>query len=234
MNDIAETKETPQELIPTTEKLNNYAKSLRKAVLSQETNPAYTKFKGGFVYPVHQYVDDIFKQHYPVSHTEILGTHIAHNYWVIYDVRVKAYLTPYVYISEVGAGGARMQLPKTINDRLKDSTMSIAEVKPTDFIDIGNDYKSALSKAISNAKQRFGVCADITKKLIMSEEQVKQVHVLMKQIVDEHIINPRDKTKARELWNNANTPHDKLQLVMEYAEEFEVEIDVSFLKNNNI
>ena len=156
---------------------------------------------------------------------------ILHNYWIVYTVKIKAFITPNIYISEVGAGGARMQLPKRINDELKSKNMLISEVLPNDFIDLGNDAKSALSKAKANAMQNFGICADVTARVILSERQCEQIQGLMAKIVQENIVDPRDKVVAREKWNKADSPHEKLQILIEYAELFETPLDLSFLQN---
>lgn len=203
---------------------------IRQKLLRKPTPPAHIDVKGGYPYAKSNYVDDEFNKAYPV-HRVILACDpiIVKDYWVIYNVYLRAYITPNIYIQRPGAGGSRMQLPKEMNKRLKEG-MDV-KINPTDFIDIDNAFKSALTKAIKNAEERYGIGGDVTERLIYSEENIKEMYSRLREIVDEVIINPRDKAeveqKVRETKGNGSK---LLRLIHDICEAFDILPELSFLQ----
>jgi hypothetical protein len=180
------------------------ARSTREALMNLKTDRNYIKAKfGGHVYIVNTYMDDTFKKYYPIHHMEIVsGPDIILGYWVTFTVKIKAYLTPSIYISELGTAGARLQIPEQMSKAIKSGQMNISQVTPLDFIDMGNDCKSALTKAIANCQSRFGVGADVYNKGIISEEVRKAVDLAVEEVISKYIVLPAEQIRARTYYSD--------------------------------
>lgn len=103
----------------------------------------------GFDYVESSYMDYQTKKFMPLYEYKLLHVTIEHG-WINVIVSLTDRITGNV---ELGADSARIQVRKE------------AEVPSfRDIIDMGNNLKSALSKAIKNAQSRFGIAADVYQK----------------------------------------------------------------------
>jgi hypothetical protein len=103
----------------------------------------------GYDYVEGSYMDHLFKENSPLYKHELL--HVSYQMgWINVIVAVTDRITGNV---ELGADSARIQVARGAEE-------------PTfrDTIDMGNNLKSALSKAIKNAQSRFGFAADVYQK----------------------------------------------------------------------
>ncbi len=100
----------------------------------------------GFDYVEGSFMDLVAKNTMPLYEYSLLHVSIEHG-WINIIVSLKDRVTGNV---ELGADAARIQVRKD------------AELPNfRDIIDMGNNIKSALTKAIKNAQSRFGIAADI-------------------------------------------------------------------------
>lgn len=218
-----------------------------KSIERNSTNKYYTDVKNGFVYVKATYMDSEFRKHFPISTIEIIGEPIVlGNYWVIYNVLVTAFIGEHK-ISRPGTGGSRIQIPSDLGKALKKGlpnwTVEVDKVQytkptnvtPVDYIDAGNDFKSALTKAIANAQSKFGISADIYKKIILSEQEYEDVKRNIGKIFEEYITDPMDKIRRKNAFvEKLKSPQDALVFLNELIEEFNVPIPENHeFENNN-
>ncbi len=103
----------------------------------------------GFDYVEGSWMDFKTKEFMPLYEYKLLHVSFEHG-WVNVIISLKDRITGNL---ELGADSARIQVRKNAD-----------EPNFRDIIDMGNNLKSALSKAIKNAQSRFGVAADIYQK----------------------------------------------------------------------
>ena len=103
----------------------------------------------GFDYVEGSWMDFKSKEFMPLYEYKLLHVSFEHG-WVNVIISIKDKITGNL---ELGADSARIQVRKNAD-----------EPNFRDIIDMGNNLKSALSKAIKNAQSRFGVAADIYQK----------------------------------------------------------------------
>ncbi len=104
----------------------------------------------GFDYVEGSWMDYKTKEFMPLYEYKLLHVSFEHG-WVNVIISLK---DKYTGNLELGADSARIQVRKNAD-----------EPNFRDIIDMGNNLKSALSKAIKNAQSRFGVSADIYHKV---------------------------------------------------------------------
>lgn len=103
----------------------------------------------GFDYVESSWMDYQSKLFMPLYEYELLHVSFQHG-WISVIVSLKDKITGNI---ELGADSARIMVKREAE-----------EPSFRDIIDMGNNLKSALSKAIKNAQSRFGVSADIYQK----------------------------------------------------------------------
>lgn len=118
--------------------------------LDVKTPPEKVKKRpDGFDYVESSYMDYQTKKFMPLYEYKLLHVSIEHG-WINVIISLKDRITNNI---ELGADSARIQV------RRDAETPSFR-----DIIDMGNNLKSALSKAIKNAQSRFGIAADVYQK----------------------------------------------------------------------
>lgn len=230
-------------------------KSIFDKIVETKTNKNYVKLKQGFQYIEANYLESEFRKYFPIHTCKVINKTFVKDYWVTYDVEVTAYLTPTVRITETGAGGARLQIPADLTNAIKqgkdfwevpdksDPTgknkikLSVAaslSMLPLYYIDVGNDCKSALTKAKANAISKFGFGADIYKKVILSEEQIAEIDAEIKEIITKHIPDPLSVAKERARFAaEVKTPADRLRFLQDLRSKYDIVSPVTTDEDND-
>ena len=211
---------------------------IRKELMSKTTDKFYIDSKNGFLYVKGSYMDDLFKTMYPIHHIKIIEQKIIGNAWIVTSVEIEAYLSPSIYISNPGTGGQRLMLPKEYNDHAKqlkkDGKMVerlnfLNSLSPIDWIDVGNDAKSSLSKAISNAQSKFGCAADIYNKGIIPSEIRVKIVAAVEELISK--LSPMEQIRAKKSWQecqdakqNIYSYYKRLAKHMGFTEDSEINI----------
>lgn len=194
------------------------AQQYRMQVYREKTPSSYIRIKDKFPYLPSKYVDDTFKKWFPVYSKKVVDRK-EDDYWITYTVEITVFFPHGVTMTEIGTGGARKQVT---TDAKKRVTEGRGNITPFDYVDNGNASKAALTLAIKNAQERFGIGADITERIIMSPEEIEETNKALADGI-ETITNPRDKIKWKEKLAQCDTPGKKLALLEELRELFDVE-----------
>lgn len=214
----------------------NNAVDIRKKLIDHPTDKFYIDSKNGFLYVKGNYMDDLFKNMYPIYQTELIEQKIVGNAWVITSVILKAFLSPSIWISNPGTGGQRLMLPKEYNDHAKELKKNgkmverlnyLNSLSPIDWIDVGNDAKSSLSKAISNAQSKFGCAADIYNKGIIPPELRVKITLAVEDLIKR--LSPMEQIRAKKSWQecldtkqNIYSYYKRLAKHMGFTEDSEI------------
>jgi len=205
------------EIVPASQPEPNLATLVakqRQSVLDVKTPPAYISLKDGMPYLPNRYVDDVFNKFYPIHTIEIMNEGVFKDYYVWFDVKITVPLPNGQSINKIGSGAARIQVSKSAREDFVENGKFIS---PFDYVDYGNARKSALTNAIKNAQERFGVGADVNDRIILSDEEIKLINDKYDELF-ESIIDPRTKNKVRERWLNAKKPSEKLKVIEQLKE----------------
>lgn len=147
----------------------------------------------GYDYVEGSYMDFQAKQHMPLYEYTLVNIQIVEG-WINVIVSLKDRITGNV---ELGADAARIQVKRDVEH-------------PTfrDIIDMGNNIKSALSKAIKNAQSRFGISADIygRRESAPTDEQRTRYENLRREIKD---ISAARAATFDEQWKELGTDWDE-------------------------
>lgn len=177
--------------------------------LDVKTPPEKVKKRpDGFDYVESSYMDYQTKKFMPLYEYKLLHVSIEHG-WINVIVSLTDRITNNV---ELGADSARIQVRRE------------AEVPSfRDIIDMGNNLKSALSKAIKNAQSRFGIAADIYQKResVPTDEERKRYEQMATEI---YAISPTRAQMFKEQWAGLGTDWS------EFLDKWQVYIDRSKLK----
>lgn len=104
----------------------------------------------GYDYVKYSYMDREFKDQFPMYDWTMIQKDIVMG-WIVYTVKVTDRITGN---SQLGSGGARI------------ATFKSAEVLDhRAIVDMGHSDAAALSNALKNAMSRFGICADVYRRL---------------------------------------------------------------------
>lgn len=199
-------------------KFPEIAEILDKA-LKHEVDPAYIKPKfGGYLYVDGRYMENLFNFYFPVSESDLVDKIVIKDYWIIYMVKVTAHLAPGIKISRLGSGGSRVNIPADLS---KDVSAGRATVTPLDYIDAGNDSKSALTRAYSNAYSRFGIAGSVYNRIILSGKELKKLKTDMLYIL-KHIPNVRRRTEIKEKFNQCKNPAEQMAVLRDAQDEFDI------------
>jgi hypothetical protein len=171
--------------------------SIRESVYNYISKPKEVKTPAekvkkrpdGFDYVEASWMDYQSKQHMPLYEHQLLHVSFQHG-WINIIISLTDKITGNV---ELGADSARIMVKRDAEE-------------PTfrDIIDMGNNLKSALSKAIKNAQSRFGVSADVYQKR-ESEPTVderKRFETMLVQVKD---ISPSRAQILRDQWAGLGT-----------------------------
>lgn len=121
----------------------------------------------GYPYPEFPYMLDLMNEYFPYRSEEIDFELNSQAGVVVAKAVVKDLLTGMI---RTGVDAHRITFKKGMQFKLEG------------VVDIGNDYKSASQEALRNAYSRFGVCADIYKRVLikpMSKEQESKFYSLV-------------------------------------------------------
>lgn len=202
------------------------AQSIRKELMNKKTDAYYIDKKDNHIYVKNQYMDNIFKLFYPIHTIKIVSERILTNAWIIYNVEIEAKVGLNLSITNCGAGASRIMIPKEIRAGIKNGTIPIERLSPLDWIDVGNDAKSALTKAISNAQSRFGVCADVYNKGIMPEHIRKSIERTIDKIIETNVVLPMEKINVKRDWSELKSKKGNyLDFLAMLCEKYEVDLE---------
>jgi len=194
----------------------------RKELLRQKTDSAYIKMKDKFPYLPSKYVDDAFNKWFPIHNIDVLYRSDDETS-VSYTVKITVAFPNGTIMSRVGAGGARKQIKSASRVEIEAGKRGIS---PFDYVDNSNAEKAALTLAIKNCQERFGIGADITERVILSPEEISDNNATIKLVLDS-ITFPKDKIKWKEKLASADTPNKKLAILNELREAYDVEEIIS-------
>ena len=172
--------------------------------LDVKTPPEKVKKRpDGFDYVESSYMDYQTKKFMPLYEYKLLHVSTEHG-WINVIVSLTDRITNNV---ELGADSARIQVRKDAE------TPSFR-----DIIDMGNNLKSALSKAIKNAQSRFGIAADIYQRRESdpTEDERTRFDILAKEI---STISPTRAQTFKEGWASLGTDWS------EFLDKWQVYID---------
>jgi len=157
----------------------------------------------GYDYVEGSYMDFQTKQFMPLYKYSLLNLQIVEG-WINVVVSLEDRTTGNI---ELGADSARIQVKRDAE-------------QPTfrDIIDMGNNLKSALSKAIKNAQSRFGISADIygRRESAPTDDQRARFESLLKEITD---ISPSRAKTFQDSWKELGTDWD------EYLDKWQIYVD---------
>lgn len=163
--------------------------------LDVKTPPEKVKKRpDGFDYVESSYMDYQTKKFMPLYEYKLLHVSIEHG-WINIIVSLQDRITNNI---ELGADSARIQVRKD------------AEVPSfRDIIDMGNNLKSSLSKAIKNAQSRFGIAADIyqRRESVPTEDERTKYELMAKEI---YTISPTRAQLFKEQWASLGTDWSEL------------------------
>jgi hypothetical protein len=212
-------------------------RSFRQDLMKEKTDPIYVKIKNNFPYLPSKYVDDRFNYWFPIN-TQKFVSRTETSYWINYTVEITVAFPDGVVMSRLGSGGNRKHVKSAIRLKIEgDPAKGILptdpdyKIKDFDYVDNSNADKAALTIAIKNCQERFGIGADITERLIYSPEQIDEINVTLKEGIDA-IKNPRNKIQAKEKMSKAETPSQRMRLISELMELYE-EFD-SYINENKL
>lgn len=157
----------------------------------------------GFDYVESSYMDYQTKQFMPLYEYKLLHVSYEHG-WINILVSLTDRITGNV---ELGADSARIQVRQ-----------GTEAPNFRDILDMGNNLKSALSKAIKNAQSRFGIAADIYQKResVPTEDERNRFERMAKEIFN---ISPSRAQMFKEQWVSLGTDWsdflDKWQVYIE-------------------
>lgn len=200
--------------------INNFSDiiSYRNELLREKTSPIYIRVKDKFPYLPSKYVDDVFNKWFPINSVDMIDRK-EDEYYITYTVKITVAFPNGLIMSKIGTGSARKQVKKDAKERVESGKGNIT---PFDYVDNGNASKAALTLAIKNCQERFGIGADITERLILTEEEIKELNDTINKVVDT-ISNPRDKIKWKEAISNADSPNKRMKILEQLRELFDVD-----------
>lgn len=158
--------------------------------LDVKTPPEKVKKRpDGFDYVESSYMDYQTKKFMPLYEYKLLHVSIEHG-WINIIVSLQDRITGNI---ELGADSARVQV------RRESEAPSFK-----DIIDMGNNLKSALSKAIKNAQSRFGIAADIYQRRESdpTEDERKRYELMVAEIFK---LSPARASTFKEQWASLGT-----------------------------
>jgi len=171
----------------------NFREELSKHVLAPydiKTPPEKVKKRpDGFDYVESSWMDYESKKNAPLYEYRLL--HVTSDMgWINMVISLTDRITGN---TELGAGSARIQVSR-----------GVEEPGFKDVIDMGNNYKSALTNAIKNAQSRFGISADIyQRRESVPTDAERERHGSMKALI--YGISPSRTKMFTEQWMNLGT-----------------------------
>lgn len=210
----------PESTLPESRALaaSRVAREILSVAKQDKTDPHYIGYKDGYAYVDSKYTDDKFNKYFPVCEQELVNQSVFQDYWLQIIVKLTVTLPNGFKISRLGAGAARIQVSRTAKEAfLQNGT----RITPFDYIDYQNTVKSALTMAIKNAQERFGINADATDRIILSAEEIEQVKASINQII-ESIGSERDKIRAKEKLNSLRKPSELVKFLNQLQEYYQL------------
>lgn len=195
-------------------------------IYHEKTPQTYVRMKDKFPYLPSKYVDFMFNKYFPVSSVKMIDRR-EDEYWITYTVELTVFLPGGMTITKTGTGASRKQVTREAKSAAERGERTIT---PFDYVDNGNASKAALTLAIKNAQERFGIGADITDRIILSEEEIQELNETITEAM-KVITNPREQIKWNERLNECKSPSEKIRLLDDLREVYDIE-DV-ILKNKS-
>ncbi len=206
-------------------KIQEMARKRHQEITDAATPSDYIKSKplGGrsVNYVPATYMDNKFKQEIPLYANTFAFPPFVFQNWIIVGVELRDRTTGNV---ELGLKAHRIQFnaekKKAVTGYVDKSgdwnppTMDIGQLTPFDMVDVGNDVSACLTEAIKNAQSRFGICADIYEKKIISEEDLRTLETDFQEYLNT-IKNPVMKGNISREWKACKSPADKLFYLQE-------------------
>lgn len=199
----------------------------RKQLMREQTPKAHIGKKDKFPYLPSKYVDDTFNRWFPIHNVELVDR-AEDDFSIVYTVKITVGFPNGMVMSKLGTGGKSKTLKTAARDKIEGNAEKriVADplYKPTpyDYVNLGNDSKAALTLAIKNAQERFGIGADVTERAIISAEEDKENTDIINKVI-ESISNPKDRIAWKGKLGTCDTPNKKLRLLEEIRELFDVE-----------
>ena len=161
-----------------------------KAPFNVETPEEKVKKRpDGYDYVESSFMDHVFKEFSPLYEYQLLEFSIQLG-WIVCVISLRDRITGN---TEIGADAARIMVKK-----------DAPEPSFKDVIDLGNNVKSAISKAIKNAQSRFGVAADVYQKResVPTDEERKRFKDILTRVKN---VAPSKSGILEDQWNNLGT-----------------------------
>lgn len=199
----------------------------RKQLMREQTPKSQIRMKDKFPYLPSKYVDDTFSRWFPVHNVKMIDR-AEDAFSITYTVEITVGFPGGVVISKIGTGGSSKKLKTSARDKIEGNPekgiVADPTYKPTpyDYVNLGNDSKAALTLAIKNCQERFGVGADITERAILSEEEIKEINETIDKVLAS-ITGIKDRIEWKNKVGACDTPNKKLRLLEEMREVFDVE-----------
>jgi hypothetical protein len=203
-------------------KVQERFKQLINVVQSVKTPKEYIKKRDdGFDYPEFSYMLEQMNIYHPLreENTDFIINEKAGV--VVAVTKIRDLITGEL---RTGVDAHRITIKKEARGKVS--------INPTsDIVDIGNDYKSASQEALRNAYSRFGICADVYKRILTTKPTPEQSSRFYKiiDIVLDRITKSPDEDKKKKIMNwqdsiveqwkkctnlNADEYLDKLELII--------------------
>lgn len=183
--------------------------SARRVALSIPTPKRYIELKNEFPYVKSNYVADIFWKLFPNHKVRITHSETFDKYWFLVDVEIEVTMSNGDVNVQCGTGGSRIQISKKAKEAfLEDGT----PITPFDYVEVGNARKAALTLAIKNAQEKFGIGHDALNKIVLSDEEVEQINTHFKSLL-EQVVDPRQKSKINSSWSGAKSLAEKFRII---------------------
>lgn len=187
----------------------NSIDSARRLALSTPTPKRYIELKNEFPYVKSNYVADLFWKLFPNHKVKITNCETFDKYWFLVDVEIEVTMPNGDVNVQCGTGGSRIQISKKAKDNFLDNGTPIT---PFDYVEVGNARKAALTLAIKNAQEKFGIGHDALNKIVLSDEEVEQINNHFKGLL-EQIVDPRQKSKINSSWSGAKSLAEKFRII---------------------
>lgn len=212
--------------------LRTAARKIRENILADKTPKEYIKTKpgGNYFYVPAPFMDSKFKEHIPLYSGKFAFPPIIWKNWIVVGVELKDESTGN---TEMGLKAHRIQIGKELRRAITGyfdeqnnwvaPTKTPEDITPFDIVDMSNDVAAALTDSIKNAQSRFGICADVYDKIVMTEADIKEMEDEFLSILMT-ISNPLLKKKYASEWKSYNNVTDKFTYLQNLKEGLQVDV----------
>jgi len=188
--------------------------SARNMSLQTPTPSRYIELKNEYPYVKSNYVADLFWKLYPNHRVKITNSEVFQQYWFIIDVEIEVEMPNGDRNVQCGTGGSRIQISKKAKEEFLETGKVIS---PFDYIEVGNARKAALTLAIKNAQEKFGIGHDALDKIILTDEEVAEISKAFNEMIA-LVADPRQQSKIKARWAEAKSIASKFR-ILEHLKE---------------